>query len=184
MREIFASRRVEVQEAIERELRPLLSAEGVLLRSVLMGNVDLPPQYREGLEALLAEELNAEKMRFTLELKEKQVKQSELEAAADRARREQAAQAAGAEAAGWSPDGAKLLVVREALRDGKPQREFQVLDVAKLTVERKAESAGALGAFRRHGTAAWRSQTLALRRRGERSRGAATASRQGPRRGG
>jgi uncharacterized membrane protein YqiK len=48
-------------------------------------------------EHLLTEELNAEKMRFTLELKDKQVKQSELEAEAEKVRREKAAEAAGNE---------------------------------------------------------------------------------------
>ena len=45
------------------------------------------------MEQLLSEELATEKMRYTLELKEKQVKQTELEALADKARRETAAAA-------------------------------------------------------------------------------------------
>ena len=47
--------------------------------------------------ALLAEELATEKMRYTLELKEKQVKQTELESQADKVRREKSAEAAGEE---------------------------------------------------------------------------------------
>lgn len=49
------------------------------------------------MEKLLAEELETEKMRYTLELKEKQVKQTALEADADKIRREKAAEAAGNE---------------------------------------------------------------------------------------
>jgi uncharacterized membrane protein YqiK len=49
------------------------------------------------MEHLLAEELASEKMRYTLELKEKQVRQIALEAQADKVRRETAAAAAGAE---------------------------------------------------------------------------------------
>ena len=60
----------------------------------ILGNVDLPAQYRTGLEAMLAEELATEKMRYTLELKEKQVKESELEAEAAKVQREKAAEAA------------------------------------------------------------------------------------------
>jgi hypothetical protein len=55
--------------------------------------VDLPPEYRQGLEGLLAEELSSEKMAYTLELKEKQIRQSELEAQAALVTREKAAQA-------------------------------------------------------------------------------------------
>ena len=62
----------------------------------MIGKVDLPADYRRGMEALLAEELETEKMRYTLELKDKQVKETELEAEADKVRREKAAEAAGA----------------------------------------------------------------------------------------
>jgi regulator of protease activity HflC (stomatin/prohibitin superfamily) len=97
VREIFSTQRVQIQKDISQELAPLLAADGVLVRSVTLGNVDLPQQYRTGMEALLAEELNAEKMRYTLDLKDKQVKQSALEAEADKVRREKAAEAAGNE---------------------------------------------------------------------------------------
>ncbi len=97
VREIFSTKRAEIQQTIEDELRPRLASDGIMLRNVQMGKVDLPTEYREGMEKLLAEELEAEKMRFTLELKEKQVKQSELEAQAEKIRRETAAEAAGNE---------------------------------------------------------------------------------------
>ena len=97
VREIFSSKRADIQEAIENELRPKLATDGLALRDVLIGNVDLPPDYRRGMEALLAEELASERMRYTLELKEKEVKQTELEAEAARVRREKAAEAAARE---------------------------------------------------------------------------------------
>ncbi len=62
-----------------------------------MGKVDLPPDYRAGMEKLLAEELETEKIRYTLQLKEAQVKQQQLEAEADKVRRQTAAEAAGQE---------------------------------------------------------------------------------------
>src|SRR6185369_5869435 len=61
------------------------------------GHVDLPAQYRAGLESLLSEELATEKMRFTLQLKEKQVKQTALEGDAAKIQREKAAEAAASE---------------------------------------------------------------------------------------
>jgi regulator of protease activity HflC (stomatin/prohibitin superfamily) len=97
VREIFSSKRAEIQQAIEQELRPRLAADGIVLRSVQIGKVDLPPDYKRGMEALLAEELESEKMRFTLELKDKQVKQAALEAEAEKVKREKAAEAAGEE---------------------------------------------------------------------------------------
>jgi regulator of protease activity HflC (stomatin/prohibitin superfamily) len=97
VREIFSSKRQEIRETIETELRTLLDKDGITLKQVLVGKVDLPADYRAGMEKLLAEELASEKMRYTLELKEKQVKESELEALADKTRRETAAAAAGEE---------------------------------------------------------------------------------------
>jgi regulator of protease activity HflC (stomatin/prohibitin superfamily) len=70
---------------------------GLVLRGVEVGKVDLPPDYRAGMEKLLAEELETEKIRYTLQLKEAQIKQTQLEAEADKTRRQTAAEAAGAE---------------------------------------------------------------------------------------
>lgn len=97
VREIFSSKRADIQQAIEAELKPKLAADGILLRSVQMGQVDLPQDYRNGMDKLLAEELESEKMRYTLELKDKRVKETALDAEADKVRREKAAEAAGRE---------------------------------------------------------------------------------------
>jgi regulator of protease activity HflC (stomatin/prohibitin superfamily) len=97
VREIFSSKRAEIAQVIETELRPKLAADGVLLRGVQVGKIDLPPDYKRGMEALLGEELESEKMRYTLELKDKQVRQAALEADAEKVRRESAAEAAGNE---------------------------------------------------------------------------------------
>jgi regulator of protease activity HflC (stomatin/prohibitin superfamily) len=97
VREIFSVKRAEIQQAIESELRTRLASDGVLLKSVQMGKVDLPADYRRGMERLLAEELETQKMVYTLELKEKRVKETELEADAEKARREVQAEAAARE---------------------------------------------------------------------------------------
>ncbi|WP_230427209.1 SPFH domain-containing protein [Collimonas humicola] len=97
VRDIFSTKRGEIQKEIENELKPKLAADGIILRGVQMGQVDLPPEYRQGMEKLLAEELESEKMKYTLELKSKQVQQTELEAEAEKVKREKSAEAAGNE---------------------------------------------------------------------------------------
>ncbi|WP_431260203.1 SPFH domain-containing protein [Roseateles chitinivorans] len=97
VREIFSTQRGPIQAALESELRRKLALDGIVLRGLEIGNVDLPQEYRAGLENLLSEGLASEKMRYTLELKEKQVKQTELEAAAEKVRRETSAEAAARE---------------------------------------------------------------------------------------
>ncbi len=97
VREIFSVKRQEIRESIENELKPLLARDGIKLQAVMIGKIDLPQDYKAGMEKLLAEELASEKMRYTLELKEKQVMQKSLEADAEKVQREKAAEAAGQE---------------------------------------------------------------------------------------
>jgi hypothetical protein len=67
------------------------------------------------------------------------------------------------ESAGFSPDGKRLLVVREARAGGHATRKFQVLATSTLAVERWAASADKLGAFKRWSAPSWRAGTLVLR---------------------
>ena len=70
------------------------------------------------------------------------------------------------ESAGFTPDGERLLVVREARDDsGKVMRHFQVLRASspELKVELQAGTPRIIAAFRRFASPAWRSETLSLR---------------------
>jgi regulator of protease activity HflC (stomatin/prohibitin superfamily) len=95
VREIFSSERAQIQQEISAALGPKLAALGLTLRGVEMGQVDLPQDYRAGMEKLLAEELETEKIRYNLQLKEALVKETELEGEADKVRRQKSAEAAG-----------------------------------------------------------------------------------------
>jgi regulator of protease activity HflC (stomatin/prohibitin superfamily) len=97
VREIFSTKRAEIQAAIEGEVRSRLAADGLLLRAVQIGKVELPEDYKRGMDKLIAEELETAKMRYTLELKDKRVRETELDALADKARRETSAAAAAQE---------------------------------------------------------------------------------------
>jgi regulator of protease activity HflC (stomatin/prohibitin superfamily) len=97
VREIFSQRRTAIQQELAAALAPKFAAMGLVLREVDIGKIDLPPDYRAGLEKLLSEELETEKIKYTLQLKEAQVKQQQLEDDADKARRQTAAEAAGQE---------------------------------------------------------------------------------------
>jgi regulator of protease activity HflC (stomatin/prohibitin superfamily) len=97
VREVFTEDRVEIQDELEQELRTLLAKDGIVVRSLYLGHVDLPEQYRAGLEGMLAEELASEKMRYTLTLKEKKVQETALEGDAAKIQRQKAAEAAATE---------------------------------------------------------------------------------------
>ena len=115
VKEIFATARAPITAALETELRTALAGEGVVIKSVAIGSVELPPQYRAGLEALLAEELAAQKAKITAEtagaeqiiaakaqaeamvhvlpLKQKEIEQKRLEAEAAKVSRIKQAEA-------------------------------------------------------------------------------------------
>ncbi|MEN3353642.1 MAG: hypothetical protein V7640_1800 [Betaproteobacteria bacterium] len=128
VREIFSTKRAEIQQTIETELKPKLAADGVVLRSVQMGKVDLPADYKRGMEGLLAEELATEKMRYTLELKDKRVKEIALDGEAEKVRREKAAEAAARE---------QIIAAKaqeEAMKHVLPLKERQI-EQRKLEIE-------------------------------------------------
>jgi hypothetical protein len=71
--------------------------------------------------------------------------------------------------AGWSPDGKRMLIVRESRSGGagagraNVQRSFEIVKVATLAVERESRRWAAVGAAKRWATAAWRADAIALR---------------------
>ena len=132
VREIFSTKRVEIQQAVETELRARFAADGLALRGVLIGKVDLPREYRRGMESLLAEELATEKMRYTLELKERRVQEIALDGEAEKTRREKAAEASARE---------QVLAAKaqeEAMRHVLPFKQRQI---EQRTLEAEAEKA-------------------------------------------
>ena len=132
VREIFSTKRAEIQQAVETELRTRFATDGLALRGVLIGKVDLPREYRRGMDALLAEELATEKMRYTLELKERRVKEVALDGEAEKVRREKTAEAAARE---------QVIAARgqeEAMRHVLPFKQRQI---EQRTLEAEAEKA-------------------------------------------
>lgn len=95
VKEIFSTKRAEIQATIEKDIGAALGSQGLLVHAVMLGSIDLPPEYRQGLEGVLTEELSSEKMIYTLELREKQIKETELES---EARKVQSAKQAEAQA--------------------------------------------------------------------------------------
>ncbi len=130
IREIFSSKRAEIQQTIEAELKPKFAADGIVLRSVQMGKVELPAEYRAGMEKLLAEELESEKMRFTLELKEKRVKETALDAEAQKVRREKAAEASASE---------QIIAARAQEEAMKHVLPFKLKQIEQRQLEAEAE---------------------------------------------
>ena len=67
------------------------------------------------------------------------------------------------ELAGWSPDGKRMLVVREAREAGAIHRVYQIVVLGTLAVEAQTSRFAGSGKFKQWSSTDWRSRTLALR---------------------
>jgi regulator of protease activity HflC (stomatin/prohibitin superfamily) len=94
VREVFATKREEIRSKAAAVITRKLGADGVIVKEVLLRDVQLPPEYSRGLEGLLLKEQEAERMTVETEIQQKQVKISELEA--EQQRVQQVKQAEGA----------------------------------------------------------------------------------------
>lgn len=87
IRDIFASRREEIRREAAGVITRKLSPDAILVKEVILRDIQLPAEYARGLEGVLLKEQENERMGVEVELKQKQVKTAELEALAEKARR-------------------------------------------------------------------------------------------------
>jgi regulator of protease activity HflC (stomatin/prohibitin superfamily) len=132
VREIFSTQRAEIAASIEAELRGRLAADGIQVHGVQIGSVDLPADYRRGMDHLLSDSLASERMRYTLEIADKKVKETELVAAADKVRRETAAEAAARE---------QVIAAQAQEEAMKHVLPFKQKQIEQRTLEAEAENA-------------------------------------------
>jgi regulator of protease activity HflC (stomatin/prohibitin superfamily) len=93
VREVFATRREEIRQTAAERIAGRLEADGIIVKEVMLRDVQLPAEYAKGLEGLLLKEQQNEGLGVETEMKAKQVKIAELEAEA--ARVQQVKQAEG-----------------------------------------------------------------------------------------
>jgi hypothetical protein len=67
------------------------------------------------------------------------------------------------EFAGWAPNGKQILLAKESRAEGIYQRNYEVVNLASLSVQRQARDASILGAFRRWQDPSWKANSISLR---------------------
>jgi regulator of protease activity HflC (stomatin/prohibitin superfamily) len=85
-REIFATKREELRTKAAEAIAVRLASDGIIVREVLLRDLQLPAEYAKGLEGLLLKEQENERLETEQEIKGKQVKIAGLEADAQKAR--------------------------------------------------------------------------------------------------
>jgi len=85
VRDVFATRREEIRKKASDQITQKLAADGIIVKEVMLRDIQLPPEYAKGLESLLLKEQQNDQMAVQTEIQEKQVRISELEAEATKA---------------------------------------------------------------------------------------------------
>jgi regulator of protease activity HflC (stomatin/prohibitin superfamily) len=85
-REIFATKREELRSKAAEAITARLASDGIVVREVLLRDLQLPEEYAKGLEGLLLKEQEDERLTTEQDIKLKEVKIAELEAEAEKAR--------------------------------------------------------------------------------------------------
>src|SRR6204780_3794558 len=82
VRDVFSAKREEVRQRAAGLITQKLAADGIVVKEVMLRDIQLPPEYAQGLEALLLKEQENDRMGVETELTGKQVRIAELEAEA------------------------------------------------------------------------------------------------------
>ena len=93
VRDLFATRREDIRReaagAITRKLLP----DAIVVKEVMLRDIQLPVEYAKGLEGVLLKEQENERLTVEVDVKQKQVRTAALEAEAEKARQVKAAEA-------------------------------------------------------------------------------------------
>jgi len=85
VRDVFAAKREEVRQRASSVITQKLAADGILVKEVMLRDIQLPPEYAKGLEGLLLKEQENDRMGVETDIQQKQVKIAELQAEATKA---------------------------------------------------------------------------------------------------
>ena len=96
VRELFSTKRDQFQQVVGGQVAARLKADGIVVKELVLQDVQLPEEYAKGLESLLLKEQENERLSIDMEVKKKQVTAAELEAEALKAREVKQAEARAA----------------------------------------------------------------------------------------
>jgi len=82
VRDVFSAKREEIRKKASDQITARLAQDGIVVKEVMLRDVDLPEEYAKGLETMLLKEQENDRMGVETELHQKQVKISEYDAEA------------------------------------------------------------------------------------------------------
>jgi regulator of protease activity HflC (stomatin/prohibitin superfamily) len=92
VREIFSSKREEVRQRAAKVINSKLGADGLIVKEVMLRDIQLPVEYARGLEQLLLKEQQDDQLNIDTDIQQKQVRIAELQAEAEKVQKVKAAE--------------------------------------------------------------------------------------------
>jgi regulator of protease activity HflC (stomatin/prohibitin superfamily) len=86
IRDLFASRREEIRRDAAAAITNKLAPDAIIVKEVMLRDIELPAEYAKGLEGVLLKEQENERLGVEVEVKQKEVRTAELEAEAAKVR--------------------------------------------------------------------------------------------------
>jgi regulator of protease activity HflC (stomatin/prohibitin superfamily) len=93
VREIFSSKREEVRRQAAETITRKLASDGIVVKEVMLRDIQLPPEYARGLSDLLLKEQQDDQLNVQTDMQAKQVRIAELQAEAEKVQKVKAAEA-------------------------------------------------------------------------------------------
>src|SRR5207253_1694958 len=96
VRELFSTKRDEVRKIAAERIAQKLGADGIVVKEVMLRDINLPEQFAKSLEGVLLKEQESERLTVELDVKQKMVRAAELESEAQKVRQVKEAEGAAA----------------------------------------------------------------------------------------
>jgi regulator of protease activity HflC (stomatin/prohibitin superfamily) len=133
VRELFSTRRDAFRQSAAATIANRLNSDGIVVKELVLKDIELPAEYARGLESLLLKEQQNEQLNIEMEVKKKMVTTATLEAEAQEAREVKEAEAQ-----------AQIVVVQakaqaDAMQHTLPLKQKQI-EQSRLEAEARKEA--------------------------------------------
>ena len=142
VREVFSAKREEVRQRSAELIRKRLAADGIVVKEVMLRDIELPPEYSKGLESLLLKEQENDRMGIETEIHQKQVKIAEADADATKVQEVKQAEGQAAVRVLQAKSEADAMLYTLPLKQKQIEQSKLEAEARKEATVKNAEAAG------------------------------------------
>ncbi len=142
VREVFSAKREEVRQRSAEMIRKRLAADGIVVKEVMLRDIELPQEYAKGLESLLLKEQENDRMGVETEIHQKQVKIAEADADATKVQEVKQAEGQAAVRVLQAKSEADAMQYTLPLKEKQIQQSKLEAEARKEATVKNAEAAG------------------------------------------